>query len=89
MVSAVMNNWPPLKDYVISTPNLGSILLPSYVDKKEFDKLKAEVEELKKLIIAAKNFDDETNQKDCEQESKVKLLKEIGKHFGVDLDNVI
>jgi hypothetical protein len=95
MTSAVLNNWQPqlpanpIIDHTPKYTYLQGVTIPKYVNQEEFDKLKKEVQELKELLIAAKKFDESTNQKDCEQKEKVKLLKELGKHFGVDLDNVI
>ena len=95
MTSAVLNNQQPQpieNPIILQKPvytYLQGLTTPNYVNQEEFDKLKKEVQELKELLIAAKKFDEVTNQKDCEQQEKVKLLKELGKYFGVDLDNVI
>lgn len=63
---------------------------PSYpnVSQAEFDKLKREVQELKKLIEAAKRFDEATGQKDCENADKVKFIKDVAKFVGVDIEIV-
>lgn len=58
------------------------------ISREEFDKLKKEVEELKKLLTVAKKFDEETNQKDCHMDEKVRLLKELANLVGVDLKEV-
>jgi len=58
------------------------------VSQADFDALRREVQELKKLLEAAKKFDDATGQRDCEMEEKVKLLKAIAKLVGVDLGDV-
>lgn len=72
-------------------PNLPNtvITLPPEITKAEFDALKREVEELKKLLTAAKAFDAATGQPDCEQDEKVALLKRIAELVGVDLDEVL
>ncbi len=54
----------------------------------EFEALKKEVENMKALLIKAKIYDEVNNQKDCEMEEKVKLLKDIAKLVGVDLTEV-
>ena len=59
------------------------------VTKEEFDKLRADVEELKQLLKAAKAYDERTNQKDCEVEEKVELLRRVAKLVGVDLSEVL
>jgi hypothetical protein len=58
------------------------------VSKEEFDKLKKELEELKKLIQAAKIFDENTGQKDCEMEEKIRFLRKAAELVGVDFDDV-
>lgn len=54
----------------------------------EFDALKKEVEELKKLLLAAKRYDEETGERDCEMDAKIALIKEVAKLVGVDMDKV-
>jgi hypothetical protein len=56
------------------------------VTKDEFDALKEEVESLKKLLKAAKIYDDETGQPDCEIEEKMDMIKKYAESLGVDLD---
>jgi hypothetical protein len=50
--------------------------------------LKTELESLKKLLKAAKIYDDETGQKDCEDPEKVALFKRLAEMVGVDLTEV-
>jgi hypothetical protein len=56
--------------------------------RAEFDALKAEMEQLKKLLIAAKEYDTATGQADCEVEEKVAILKRFAELVGVDLKDV-
>ena len=63
-------------------------VLPSGVSQSDFDALKKEVQELKELLKAAKKFDQETGQPDCEMDEKVKLIKAIAKLVGVDLGEI-
>lgn len=56
--------------------------------KAEFEALKKEIKELKKLLKAAKIFDESTNQKDCEMEEKIALLKKLAEAVGINLDDV-
>jgi hypothetical protein len=58
------------------------------VSKEDFEKLKREVEELKKLLKAAKRFDDKTGQKDCEMDDKIEFIRKVAKFVGVDIDEV-
>lgn len=62
---------------------------PVEVSKGEFDALKADVEELKLLLKAAKRYDEATGQPDCETEDKVGLLRRLAKLVGVDLEDVL
>jgi cell division FtsZ-interacting protein ZapD len=59
------------------------------VSQEEFNKLKAELEELKKLLIAAKIFDEKTGQPHCEAEDKVALLKRVADALGVDIKDAL
>lgn len=60
-----------------------------YVPRYEFDKLKAEVEEMKALLIRAKAYDEANNEPHCEIEEKMALLRNVAKMVGVNLDDVI
>lgn len=62
---------------------------PTGPSRAEFDALKKEVEALKELLKAAKKFDEETNQKDCEQAEKVAFMRKLGEMLGVDMSEVL
>lgn len=64
-------------------------IIPPGASKEEVDALRNEVAELKKLLGAAKEFDDATGQPDCETEEKVGLLRRLGRLLGIDLDDVL
>jgi hypothetical protein len=88
--SAIMDNqkgiWgEPSHPFYPYTTNPIYTYPPDVPTREEFDKLKVEIEELKKLLIAAKEFDENTGQKDCEAEDKVALLKRIADALGVDI----
>lgn len=59
-----------------------------YVKPKDEEKenLKKEIEELKDLLKRAIKFDRETNQEECESERKKKLLQEMAKQLGVEIE---
>ena len=57
--------------------------------RAEFDALKAEIEALKDLLLAAKEYDERTGQPDCETDDKVALIKAVAEAVGVDLDEVL
>lgn len=61
----------------------------SDVSRAEFDKLKEEVEEMKKLLIGAKLYDEKNNEPECELEEKMMKLREIAKLVGINLDDVL
>lgn len=48
----------------------------------EIIKLRKEVEELKKLLLAAKVYDKETGQPECQVDEKVALIKAVAKALG-------
>lgn len=58
------------------------------VSREEFDRLKKELEELKKVIKAAKVFDEATGQPDCELDDKVAVIKKAAELLGVDLEDI-
>lgn len=80
------DRWP------IGWPNQSPI--PSYIplsspiSREEFDALKREVEEMKKLLIRAKKYDEDNGEPDCEMDEKVALLKRVAEAVGVDLSEV-
>lgn len=80
VVSMIGDDWR--SKFPSTYPNL------SEISRAEFIALKLEVQELKKLLIAAKQFDEVTGQKDCEMEDKIKFIKEIADAVGVDLSEV-
>ncbi len=95
MVSNIGDNWPgtlPQKwphIFPSEPADTGQkIIIQSGVSQADFDALKREVEELKKLLLAAKEFDEKTGQPHCEMDAKVALIKRIAKVVGVDLGDV-
>ena len=101
MVGDHYGDWfpknPPSPFNPFSNPNQQPIIInppqqlnwPSQVSKVEFDALKKEVEHMKALLIKAKLYDEKNNEPDCEVEDKMKLLREIAKVVGIDLDEVL
>lgn len=92
MVSNVGDGWAEKFPYhwpqIPPEPPAKIQLIQAGVSQAEFDALKKEVQELKKLLIAAKEFDKATGQPDCEMDDKVKLIKAIAKLVGVDMGDV-
>ena len=58
------------------------------VSKEEFDALKKEVQDMKKLLERAVEYDKKNNEPNCEMEDKVALLKQVAKMVGVDLSEI-
>lgn len=71
--------WPHWNPIPFSAPE---------VSRTEFEALRQEMLELKKLLQAAKKFDELTGQPHCEIDEKVALIKAIAKLVGVDLADV-
>lgn len=96
MVSNIGDGWAdkfpkdyPTFPYPKKIPGGHEIVWPTdSVSKQDFDALKKEVQELKKLLKAAKKFDEATGQPDCHMDEKVKLIKAIAELVGVDLGDV-
>lgn len=65
------------------------IILPSPISRDEFDALKKEVLEMKKLLKRAKDYDERNNEPECEVDEKMDLLRRVAKLVGVSLDDVI
>lgn len=78
--------WPTVKPIVWpGIPLPYTIPLPP-PDRAEFDKLKREVDELRKLIEAAQRFDEATGQPECEAEDKADLIRKLAKYVGVEIN---
>lgn len=88
IVSNISDYWQRnLLPMYPSLPVQPSFPIPE-ISRIEFEALKLEVAELKKLLTAAKEFDEATGQLDCEMEQKVKFLKQIASAVGVSMDDV-
>lgn len=58
------------------------------VTRDEFEALKKEMEELRELLIKAREIDVALGNADCEMEDKVALIKQLAKLVGVDMSAV-
>lgn len=82
------NQWPwkPVQ------PNFGPSIIPTFPDFAQLQRdavvadLKTRVEALEKLLAAAKKYDADTGQPDCELEAKKKVLRSIAKDLGVEIN---
>jgi hypothetical protein len=59
------------------------------VTKAEFNALRKQVEEMKDLLIKAKEIDEKTAQPSCQDEEKMALLRKIADAVGISLDDVL
>jgi hypothetical protein len=75
-------------DYQWSNPNYPGAQIVEHPTRAEFDALKRDVEEMKALLIRAKEYDERNGEPDCEMDEKVALLKQVAKLVGVDLSEV-
>lgn len=73
---------------MVPQPKISEWFKPQ-VSKEDFDNLKKEVEEMKKLLIRAKEYDEKNDMPDCEIEDKIRILREVARLVGVDLDDVL
>lgn len=69
------------------TPNPWSVLKP--VTREEFDDLKKLVEQMRKDLAAAIEYDKATNQPDCQNEEKYKILRAVAEALGLSLEDII
>lgn len=87
VVSAVMDNFNQQQDWSRFLHPQPFVGYPA-VSREEFDSLRKTVEELKKVLVAAKLFDEATGQKDCEMEEKTALFKKLAEFLGIDVSEV-
>jgi hypothetical protein len=84
--------WPTVVPYYPdeqpANPGVIPFTLTGLVSQKEFDELKKEVEELKKVLAAAQKFDTQTSQPHCDSPDKLKLIRWLAKELGVDLSDL-
>lgn len=59
------------------------------ITREEFNELKKAVEEIHKLLKAAKKYDEEMGEPNCEKEEKIELIKKMAKMVGVDISDVL
>ena len=92
VVSSIGDMWgetlPYRYPWVVPFPAQPHADIVVGADPSEVRKLREEVEELKKLLLAAKRFDEKTGQPDCELDEKIDLLRRVAKAVGVDLEEV-
>ena len=88
--------WPAVAPVIYPAPNTagaagGTFVLQPLVpspSREEFDALKRDVEDMKKLLVRAIEYDKRTGQPDCETEEKIAFLRRVAEFVGVDLDDI-
>jgi hypothetical protein len=84
--------WPHVNPLVQPVPfpqqQFQQFNLEPQITRQDFDALKHDLKELKKMLVAAKKYDEATGQPDCEMEIKVALIKKLAEVVGVDLGDV-
>lgn len=78
----------PVQPYTSPNEDILSKLFQREITRQEFDDLKKEVEEMKKILTLAAEYDKRNNEPHCEMEQKVDLLKKMAGLFGISLDDV-
>lgn len=56
--------------------------------RSELNSIRNEMIELKKLLKAAIDYDEKTDQHHCENENKIALIKRVAEAVGVDLSDL-
>lgn len=82
------NPIPSFPDPIPQNPFDWTKAFINQVSRLEFEELKRQVEDMKKILKVAVEYDKSNNEPHCEIETKVRVLKEIAKLVGVDLNDV-
>jgi hypothetical protein len=82
------DRWPTIPTVPSTDTSPRIVISDPEVSKEDFDALRREVLELKKLLLAAKAYDEATGQPDCEMDEKVDLIRRVAEFVGVDVDEV-
>jgi hypothetical protein len=80
------DRYPTIQPGIHTTPYIPPT--PTPVTRAEFEALRLEMQELRKVLLAAKAFDEATGQPDCEMEEKVTLIKRLAELVGVSMDDI-
>lgn len=80
--------WPEQYPTVVPATTT-TITWPPSISREEFDALKAEVQECKRLLRMAKQIDEALGEPDCEMEEKVELIRRVAGLVGVDLEDIL
>lgn len=86
--------WKWVEPYIEQPPFNPSPWSPNWdftekVTRAEFEALRKEVLEMKELIRKAKIYDEKNNEPNCEIEDKIKVLRDVARLVGIDLDEIL
>ena len=89
-VSMVMDDWSS-KTWPSIMPDVQPWTNPPQIviNPQEFNKLKQEVEELKKQLKEARAKDIAENAPDCKMKESAELIKLLAEKLGVDLEDIL
>jgi len=59
---------------------------PEYTEKWKFDQLEQKVRQIEEFLRAAKKYDDENGEPECELETKKEALRALAKQWGVEIN---
>lgn len=92
-VSMVMDHqigiWPQRRPEIFPPDQMQSWPVMPAVTREEFDTLRREVEDLRSLLIRAKEYDRRNNEPDCEVDEKMAILKKVAGALGIDVADVV
>lgn len=80
-------DWPP-PNLPFDQPWPNPPIRPP-VTREEFDRLRADVDEMMALLRRAHEYDVRNNEPECEVDEKIELLRRIARMVGVDIDDAI
>lgn len=83
----------------INQENLYTPIIVKNVDTKQlevkienltaqFEELRRDFTDFKKLVLRAIDYDERNNEPECEVEDKVRLIKEMANHLGIDVSDI-
>lgn len=69
-------------------PLLAPTYVPDSVSQFQFEQLRKEVLDMKELLKRALDYDKRNSEPHCEQEDKIKFLRQVAESVGVSLDDL-
>jgi hypothetical protein len=86
------DQWAQKIEPFVVPNTTGTVTVYSGVSRQDFEAFKAEMRKelnsLKKLLKAAKIYDEESGQADCENADKIALFKQLAELCGVSIQDI-